>query len=86
LVDHARKAPDLFDQHLGCSWTKRHAEPSHGRIHRPHEIGDVPNGFLIDGLRLAPGVAGLAQGGSVLLPGCSRLLVTTYPGKYRTIA
>jgi hypothetical protein len=66
--------PDLFDQLLGRSRTKRHAKLSHGRIHRPAELGDVFDGLLADGFRLAPGIAGLAQGGCVLLPGCSRLL------------
>jgi hypothetical protein len=71
---HAGKAPDLFDQRLGRSWTKRHTKRGHGRIHHPPELGNVPDGLLVDGFRLAPGIAGLAQGGCILLPGCSRLL------------
>jgi hypothetical protein len=53
---------------------QQHVEPGHGRAHRPPELGDGPDGLLVDGLRLTPGVAGLAQGSCVLLPRYLRLL------------
>jgi hypothetical protein len=74
LSHHAGKAANLFDQRLGRLWPKRHAEHDHRRAQRPPEFGDVPNRLLGNGFLLALGLAGLAQGGSVLFPGCTNLL------------
>jgi hypothetical protein len=74
LSYHIGEVPDLFDHRLRRHRPERHAEPSHSRAHRPSELGDIPDGLLADGLRLALGIPGLAQGGCVLLPGHPQLL------------
>jgi hypothetical protein len=74
LSYHAKKAANLLDQHLGRPWTKRYTEHVHGRGHRSTKFGDVPDGLLGNGFRLASGLPGLIQGGRVLLSRCPRLL------------
>jgi hypothetical protein len=71
---HAGKAANLLDQHLGRPRTKRYTERGNGRTHRPAKLGDVLDGLLGNGFRLAPGLAGLVQGGRVLLSRCPGLL------------
>jgi hypothetical protein len=65
---------NLLDLHLGHSRTKRYTECGHGRTHHPVKLGDVPYGLLSNGFRLASGLAGLVQGGCVLLSRCPGLL------------
>jgi hypothetical protein len=71
---HARKAADLLDQRLRRPRTKRYTECGHGRTHHPAKLGDVLDGLFGNGIRLAPGLAGLVQGGRVLLSRCPGLL------------
>jgi hypothetical protein len=68
LSDHARKAPDFFDQRLRRHRSKRHAEPGHSLAHCPSKLGYVLDELLADGLRLALGIPSLVQGSHVLLP------------------
>jgi hypothetical protein len=65
---------NLLDQHLRRPRTERHTECGHGQTDRPAELGNVLDGLLGNGIRLAPSLAGLVQGGRVLLTRCSGLL------------
>jgi hypothetical protein len=70
IAHHTRMTSNLLDQRLGHPRTER----GHGRTHHPAELGDVPDGLLGNGIRLAPSFAGLVQGGRVLLSRRSGLL------------
>jgi hypothetical protein len=65
---------NLLDQRLERLRTKRYTKRGHGRTHHPAKLGNVPDGLLGNGFRLAPGLAGLVQGGRILLSRCPRLL------------
>jgi hypothetical protein len=74
ITHHTGKTSNLLDQRLGRPRTERNTERGHGRTHRPAELGNVPDGLLGNGIRLAPGFAGLVQGDRDLLSRCSGLL------------
>jgi hypothetical protein len=65
---------NLLDERLRRPRAERHTECGHGRTHRPAELDDVSDGLLSDGIRLAPGSAGLTQGSRILLASYSGLL------------
>jgi hypothetical protein len=63
LSDRAWEAPNFFNQRLRRHWPERHTEPGHSCADRPSKPGQVLDGLLAGGLRLALGVPGLVQGG-----------------------